>query len=169
MKRTFRPPGRAASPTKAAAIEPTLDTVYTPPRAFVRDHSSRFGRPTRDNRRSISTTIAAPKEPKPALKPAGQAAKVKSMYDLSAAASRQLNSKPSLPSLTKNRTASKAVERRPSFEVPSPQTGLMKARSPGENVIAICSKPAKHVAKVPAVVKKSGTTANQSQKRESAV
>ncbi|KAK5939353.1 hypothetical protein PMZ80_008657 [Knufia obscura] len=171
VKRPFRPPGKPATPAKE--IPAPLDTIYTPPRAFVRDHSSRIGRP-RDTRRSISTAITAPKDNKSMPKSASQAVKVKSMYDLRAAAassSRTLSNKPSMPTLAKDPiTPAKGVARKTAFRDISPHTGLMKARHPGENVIASTTSASKPSTKMQPPLKrtvKRAPTPSQPQKQDS--
>lgn len=170
-KKHFRPPGKPVTPGKERLpAAPSEDKIYTPPRAFVRDHSSRIGRPTRDGRRSISTNITVNKDEKPAMKPTHSAGKVKSMYDLRAAASRSLSHKPSLPSLPKVPATPPSLTRAPSYQETSPQTGLLKARRPGENVIAPTVRTEKptHQADSPAKKTVKGTpTPNESMNRES--
>lgn len=133
LKRPFRPPGKPTTPARERVVPP-LDNIYTPPRVFMRDHSSRIGRPARNDRRSISTSTNAnvAEEAKPAVRPTHSASRVKSLYDLRAASS-TLNHKPSLPSLKKDPVTPQSNTRKSSFPE---HTGLLKARSPGENVLA---------------------------------
>ncbi|KAJ9652811.1 hypothetical protein H2198_007941 [Neophaeococcomyces mojaviensis] len=172
-KRPFRPPGKPATLAKEQPTVNTLGPVYTPPRAHLRDQSSRIGKPLRDNRRSISTAITVNQGEKHmhARKPSSQAGRVKSMYDLRAAASHTLNSKPSLPTLVKNPATPKNesnITRKPSFRETSPQTSLLKARRPGENVLASAVKPTKAPIKPLKYTKptKPAPTPNESRKRE---
>jgi len=166
VKRPFKPPGRSGSPAKDQQIETSLDTIYTPPRAFVRDHSSRIGRP-RDDRRSSSTTITAATVTRPSLRPAGPAVKVKSMYDIRAAASRTLQSMPSLPALAKEQVT--PAKGKPAHRDGSPHASLMKTRHPSESVLASTAKVAKPASKMQPPVKrtiKRTSTPDQSRHRE---
>jgi len=65
-KRAFRPPGRS-SPTKEGPTATTVSpgTIYTPPKAFVRDKNSRIAKPLREARRSVSTTASWDGSPDP--------------------------------------------------------------------------------------------------------
>lgn len=94
------------------------------------------------------------------------------MYDLRAAASRGLTHKPSLPSLPKDPVTPPSLGRRPSYQETSPQTGLLKARRPGENVIASTAKMEKPIPKTNTQAKrtiKRAPTPNESSKKESAI
>lgn len=96
------------------------------------------------------------------------------MHNLRAAAPRTLTSKPSLPSmssLSKDPATPKSVTRKPSFHETSPQTSLLKARYPGENVIASTARSANPALKSNPPIKKTVKQTpppNESQKRESA-
>ena len=147
-KRNIRACGKPATPNKSHSTAPSMDSIYTPPKAFMRDHSSRIGRPARNDRRSISNAVNINKDGQPALKPSKSATKVKSMYDLRAAASRGLSSKPSMPSLADDPNTPPTMERKPSWT--ASVTGLMKARSPGENVLASKPTASKGPSKMPA-------------------
>lgn len=148
VKRHFRPPGKPKSPARERAVPP-LDAVYTPPKAFMRDHSSRIGRPSRNDRRSISSNMSTVDSPKAAARP--QAARVKSLYDLRAT-SATLSHKPSLPTLRKEPTTPQNMPRKASLPDNSSHIGLLKARSPGENVLAVGPRP--NVSHRPAGVRK---------------
>lgn len=127
------------------------ESIYTPPRALMRDASSRIGRP-RDSRRSVSTAIDIKNLAKPSLKPTSQATKVKSLYDLRGAAARAPTRNPSLSTLPPSTPST--LERRPSYNDIAATTGLMKARSPGENVIASKIRTHKPQSKSTVVLKK---------------
>ncbi|KAK5103672.1 hypothetical protein LTS08_003090 [Lithohypha guttulata] len=152
-KRPFRPPGKPTTPSKDAMTAPGPENIYTPPRAFVRDASSKIGRP-RESRRSVSTAIVMSKEDKPRLRPTRQATKVKSLYDLRGTASRGVTSKPATGKLVDLPTTPDTMERKPSYGDISTHTGLMKARSPGENVIASKAAMSRSATKPAALAKK---------------
>lgn len=108
----------------------------------MRDHSSRIGRP-RDDRRSSSTTITADTVTRPSLRPTGQAVKVKSMYDIRAAASHTLQDMPSLPALAKEQA--RAAKGKPTHRDGPPHASSMEACHP---VLASTAKVAKPASKI---------------------
>ena len=141
IKKPFRPTGNSVTLAKEAVPLNIFGPIYTPPRALLRDQNSRIGKPLRDTRRSASTAITADQNDKPVQvhKSSHKAVKVKSMYDLRAAASRTLKSKPSLPSLAKSLATlnhESNVVSEPSLEYTPSQISLLKARQQGEDTLA---------------------------------
>jgi len=89
------------------------------------------------------------------------------MYDIRAAASRTLQSKPSLPVPAKEQVT--PAKGKPPRRDVSPQASLMKARHPGENVLASPASIAKPASKVQPPAKrpmKRAPTPDQPQRRE---
>lgn len=141
-KTHFRPPGRI-SPTKdvpTLAAVPSPGSILAPPKAFMRDKSSRIAKPLRETRRSVSTVWGPAVEPaagqqKPTVKKGSQTMRVRPTQPKGHDCSTK--SKPSLSSLFNEPTTTVNASGPPAV------SGLLKPRTWGENTIAPSLTPPK--------------------------
>lgn len=102
VKLPFRPPGSNTSSIEQEPVAPSMESIYTPPRAFLRGARTAGTAETRPNKdRAISIAQIVPTSRKQAPSAGRQPIKMKSMHSLRpAVGGRTLASKPSLESVT---------------------------------------------------------------------
>ncbi|KEF51645.1 uncharacterized protein A1O9_12280 [Exophiala aquamarina CBS 119918] len=146
-KRPFRPPGRM-SPTKdVGALPPVVSpgNIYTPPKAFVRGRGSRIAKLPHESKRSVSSALGAPEQKLDSTRAAHapvSAMKSKPTYSSKTIGHTSSSGKPSLASIFKDLPTSTGTKTtKLAVSEPEQRTGLLRAKTRGENAIAPSTPP----------------------------